>query len=415
MKYRLLLPQSAVNACYLKHLFSDIRYQIYFGGASSGKSCFLATRAVLDTLQGRNTLVCRAVGKTLRTSAWNEVTKAASRLNLASCFQFNRTDMTVTCRQNGAQMIFCGLDDVEKIKSISPARGALTDVWIEEATEVAYKDFKQLDKRLRGQTAFKKRMTLSFNPVYKTHWLYREFFSDWQDGKNELIGEELTILKTTYRDNAFLTEDDRRALENERDPYFRSVYTDGDWGVMGDVIFPRFVQEDLSARFQSEERLRCGLDFGFASDPCACVCCAYDRARKTVYVYRELCEKGLTNDELAQRLRAFAPGRYVICDSAEPKSICDLKRMGVMALAAKKGPDSLMHGIQWLRAQEIVVDVSCKNLIRELTLYQWKQDKGGNTLREPVDRDNHLIDALRYALESDMDARYASAACRPEW
>ena len=415
MSRRLILPREALNAVYLPYLAAPQRYQIYFGGASSGKSCFLATRLVLDTLSGRNTLIVRAVARTLRTSCWNEVQKAMSRLGLAACFQVNRTDMTITARNNGAQMIFAGLDDVEKIKSITPQRGALTDVWIEEATEVRYSDFKQLDKRLRGQTQHVKRMTLSFNPVYKTHWLYREFFSRWDESKTALLLPELSILKTTYRDNGFLTDDDRAALENEKDPYYRAVYTLGEWGVLGENIFTRWRTEDLSHLRLSAEKNLFGLDFGFASDPCACVRCLYDRSQKRVYVLDELYLKGLTNDRLAEQLHVFAPRSYVTCDSAEPKSIADLKRCGVLALPAKKGPDSLMHGIQWLRAQEIVVDVRCENMKRELTLYQWKRDRDGNAIREPVDRDNHLLDALRYALEGEMNARYAAVQPRPMW
>ena len=353
---KLLLPRGAVNAVYLPYLQSPRRYQIFFGGASSGKSCFLATRAVLDTLQGRSTLVIRQVARTLRTSCWNEIGKAAARLGLTGCFRFNKTEMTVTARNNGAQILFAGLDDVEKIKSISPAGGALTDIWIEEATEISYADFKQLDKRLRGQSRHEKRLTLSFNPVYKTHWIYREFFGGWDEGGRAYQSDTVSILKTTYQDNAFLTADDRAALENERDPYYRQVY-----------------------------------------------------------VYDEICERGLTNDQLATRLRAFAGSAYVVCDSAEPKSIADLRRCGVSALPARKGPDSLMHGVQWLRAQEIVVAPRCRNLIRELTLYQWQRDREGNTLRQPRDRDNHLIDALRYALEGEMEARYAQAHQRPAW
>ncbi len=388
------------------------RYQIYFGGASSGKSCFLATRAVLDTLQGRNTLIVRQVARTLRTSCWNEVCKAIARMNLTACFRVNRTEMTVTARCNGAQMLFAGLDDVEKIKSVTPQCGALTDIWMEEATECAYADFKQLDKRLRGQTRHEKRITLSFNPVYKTHWIYREFFENWDESRCFYSDNRVSILKTTYRDNAFLTDDDRAALEAERDPYYRQVYTLGNWGVQGDVIFTAWHQEDLSHRALCEERALYGLDFGFAADPTAVVRCAYDRDQRRVYVYDEICEKGLTNRQLAERLAPFVGSGYVICDSAEPKSIAELRGCGIFALPARKGPDSLMHGVQWLRGQEIVVDPRCKNLIRELTLYRWQRDREGNTLRRPQDSDNHLIDAMRYALENEMSERYALSLSR---
>ena len=414
MKRRLILPRRALNAVYQPFLAAPQRYQIFFGGASSGKSCFLATRLVLDTLSGRNTLVVRAVARTLKTSCLNEVQKAVSRLGLGCCFRVNRSEMTITAKNNGAQIIFCGLDDVEKIKSITPQNGPLTDVWIEEATEIAYNDFKQLDKRLRGQTQHLKRMTLSFNPVYKTHWLYREFFRDFDESKGRLVAADHLILKTTYRDNQFLTEDDIKALENERDPYFRAVYTLGQWGTLGESIFTNWRTEDLS-HLQDSEKCLFGLDFGFSSDPCACIKCHYDRDRKRLYILDELYEKGLTNDLLARQLHAFAPRRYITCDSAEPKSICDLKRLGVFALPARKGPDSLMHGIQWLRAQEIIVDVRCRNMAHELTVYQWKRDRDGQSIREPQDRDNHLIDALRYALEGEMNARYAAVQTRPDW
>ncbi len=406
------MPSSAVNAVYRGAMRDTHRYQIYFGGASSGKSCFLATRAVLDTLQGRNTLIVRQVARTLRTSCWNEVCKAIARMNLTACFRVNRTEMTVTARCNGAQMLFAGLDDVEKIKSVTPQCGALTDIWMEEATECAYADFKQLDKRLRGQTRHEKRITLSFNPVYKTHWIYREFFENWDESRCFYSDNRVSILKTTYRDNAFLTDDDRAALEAERDPYYRQVYTLGNWGVQGDVIFTAWHQEDLSHRALCEERALYGLDFGFAADPTAVVRCAYDRDQRRVYVYDEICEKGLTNRQLAERLAPFVGSGYVICDSAEPKSIAELRGCGIFALPARKGPDSLMHGVQWLRGQEIVVDPRCKNLIRELTLYRWQRDREGNTLRRPQDSDNHLIDAMRYALENEMSERYALSLSR---
>ena len=128
---------------------------------------------------------------------------------------------------------------MEKIKSISPAGGALTDIWIEEATEISYADFKQLDKRLRGQSRHEKRLTLSFNPVYKTHWIYREFFGGWDEGGRAYQSDTVSILKTTYQDNAFLTADDRAALENERDPYYRQVVHPGRLGRAGGCDLPR--------------------------------------------------------------------------------------------------------------------------------------------------------------------------------
>ena len=168
------LQGNFLNKVYKPHLQNQHRYQIFFGGAGSGKSVFLATRCVIDTLQGRNTLIVRKVSRTLKGSCWNEVNKAIRRLGLQKLFSVSKTDLTITARNNGAQMIFAGLDDVEKIKSLTPKTGVLTDVWMEEATECEYQDFKQLDKRLRGASRHVKRLTLSFNPILRTHWIYRE-------------------------------------------------------------------------------------------------------------------------------------------------------------------------------------------------------------------------------------------------
>lgn len=407
---RITLRGDFINRVYQPHLENKHRYQVYFGGAGSGKSVFLATRCALDALAGRNTLIVRQVAKTLRGSCWNEVTKAISRLGLGALFRVNKTEATITARNNGAQILFAGLDDVEKIKSLTPARGALTDIWMEEATECAWRDFKQLDKRLRGRSRHIKRFTLSFNPVYKSHWIYKEFFSVWREDRAYSESDTVSILKTTYQDNRFLAPDDRAALENERDPYFYQVYTLGDWGAAGDVIFTNWRVEDIPRDAPGETRM--GLDFGFAADPCGFVLLRYDRKGRRVYVMNEICEKGLTNLALSQRLAPYASLGAIACDSAEPKSIAELRSLGLPVYPARKGPDSVLHGVQWLRQQEIILSPACPRLGEEMTRYQWQRDRDGHTLPRPQDRDNHLMDALRYALEEDMAGRRAFTGSR---
>lgn len=406
------LDGGLLNAVYLPHLRNAHRYQLYFGGSSSGKSVFLATRTVLDCMQGRNILVLRNVARTLRGSCWNEIYKAVTRMGLTDYFAISKSDMTITCTQNNAQILFAGLDDVEKIKSLTPAQGALTDIWMEEATETAYEDYKQLDKRLRGASRHTKRLTLSFNPVYKTHWIYREFFGIWADEKTYVESDTVSILKTTYKDNRFLTADDRAALENEKDPYFREVYTLGNWGVLGDVIFRNWRVEDLQPIAAAYPLHYYGLDFGFSSDPCGAVDVALDKKRKKIYVFAELYERGLINTMLADRLKNFCGHRPITCDSADPKSITEIRNLGINAIATKKGADSVVHGIQWLQGYEIVVDQRCQSMRNELALYQWRKDKDGNSLAVPEDKNNHLIDALRYALESESTARIARTVKR---
>ena len=412
MKRTIWIDPERFNAVYLPYLQDNTFRQIYFGGSSSGKSYFLATRAVLDVMSGRNYLILRNVARTVRNSCWNEISKAISGLGLSAYFAVSKSELTITSKVNGCQIAFAGLDDVEKVKSFTPAKGVLTDIWIEEATETAYEDMKQLEKRLRGESRHKKRITLSFNPVYKEHWIFRQFFGGWIDGATSYRDSDIAILKTTYRDNRFLTDDDRAALENETDPYYKAVYSDGDWGVLGDVIFRNWRVENLDEFEKRADNLRFGLDFGFSSDPAAGVKLHYDRAHKRIYILDEIYERGLTNDHLARVLKPFAGHNYITCDSSEPKSIAELKGFGINALGAAKGPDSVVHGVQWLQGHEIIVNTKCQNMKNELTLYQWRKDRDGNSMRVPEDRDNHLIDALRYSLESESLRKIATTASR---
>lgn len=401
-----------VNDCYLQFLEDDTRTQIFYGGSSSGKSFFLAQRAVIDVIKGRNYLIVRNVARTIRSSVYNQIVKTIADMGLLGEFSIGKSDMTITCARNGSQILFAGLDDVEKLKSITPAVGVLTDIWIEEATETNYEDYKQLSKRLRGRSAFKKRMILSFNPILQTHWIYKEFFGKWDDSKTEYRDEDLLIFKTTFKNNSFLTEDDKKALENEKDPYYYNVYTLGNWGVLGKVIFKNWRVEDLSDRIAYFDNIYNGLDFGFSEDPTALIRVHYDRKRKIIYVFDEYYKGGMHNDEIAEMVISKIGSQYITCDSAEPRSISELNRAGVRALGARKGADSIVHGIQWLQQHEIVIDVKCQNFKNEIEVYHWKEDKYGNALRQPVDKDNHLLDALRYSTESLMIDGMAMASRR---
>lgn len=403
------------NEVYLPHLDDMARVQIYYGGSASGKSVFLAQRVVFDLLDGgRNYLIARQVGRTLRGSVFSEINKTINEWGVSHLLDVNKSDMLITCK-NGYQAIFVGLDDVEKLKSITPARGVITDIWVEEATEIDRGSMKQLLKRQRGgDPNTPKRLTLSFNPIVKSHWLFSEYFAPigWTDAQTRYQDDRLSILKTTYLDNRFLTPDDVYDLENETDHYYRNVYTLGNWGVLGNVIFTNWRVEDLSdpgsdyylPEAQRTNR-RNGLDFGFSSDPAAGSFVHYDGTRKRIYILHELYERGLTNDVLAAEILALIGSDLITCDSAEPKSIAELANHGVSAIGAKKGKDSVIFGIQWLQQHEIIVDRRCVETISELQQYKWREDKDGNALRIPVDRNNHIIDAIRYALEDDMEER----------
>jgi len=394
----------AFNPYFRKNLTNTTPNQIYFGGASSGKSFFiLAQRTPLDVLRtDRNFLIIRNVAKSNRNSTFNEIRKGIFGMGLSRAFTINKTEMTITC-VNGNQILFAGLDDVEKLKSITPEKGVITDVVIEEGTEIKRSAYKQLTKRLRGTSKSKKRMTMMFNPIYQTHWIYKDFFQgNWIDSEFEYTDSGLYIQKSTYRDNQHLEDDDIERIESETDSYYRNVYNDGNWGVLGNTIFKNWHVEDLSEMKKTCDKKKNGLDWGFSNDPNAYVSMHLDIQRKKLYILDELFVKGIDNEELAKLLKPRIGSDILICDSAEPKSVKELRKYGIMALSAKKGPGSIETGYKFLGKFEIIVDVNCQNVINELTIHKWKEDKNGDALPIPMDRDNHGIDAIRYALESEI-------------
>lgn len=400
------------NPAYIPYLNKPQFLQIFFGGSSSGKSFFISDKIVLDNVSGCNWLCCRNVGNTIKRSIFNEVTKSISSMGLKDYYSINKSDMIITCKLNEKQILFCGLDDPEKVKSITPVNGVLERIFIEEATEIRRDAYLQLKKRLRGRSKHSKHILMAFNPILKSHWIYTEFFGGWQDDKTVYEDEDKLIVKTTYKDNMFLTADDRKLLENETDPYFYNVYTLGNWGILGNVIFKNWRVEDLSDQMRGFDKILCGTDFGYSSDPNALIKLHIDKARKKIYVFDEWYQAGMSDDELAKVSKEFFGGQYVACDSAEPKTIDYLAMNGVKAFPVVKGADSINRGIRWLQGYEIIIHKGCQNFKNEIEQYHWQEDKYGNAMAKPVDANNHLIDALRYACENEILAAEIKAGKR---
>lgn len=400
------------NPVYIPYFDKPQFLQIFFGGSSSGKSFFISDKIVIDTINGCNWLCCRNVGNTIKRSVFNEVTKSISSMGLKEYFSINKSDMIITCKLNEKQILFCGLDDPEKVKSITPINGVLERIFIEEATEIKRDAYLQLKKRLRGISDKSKHILMAFNPILKSHWIYKEFFGKWEDDKNTYEDDDICILKTTYKDNLFLTKEDRKLLEDETDPYFYNVYTLGNWGVLGHVIFKNWRVENLKALIPTFDKIRNGMDFGYSSDPNALIKVHIDKTRKKLYVYNEHYQAGMSDAELVRVSKAFLGRQYVTCDSAEPKTIDYLVMNGINAVPAVKGADSINRGIRWLQGYEIIIHIECQNFKNEIEQYHWREDKYGNAMAEPVDKDNHLMDALRYAVERDTLEAEARAGKR---
>lgn len=229
-KLNLNISRQVFNPAYLPYLESHNRFEVYWGGAGSGKSVFVAQKKIYKGLkQKMNLLVVRQTGDTNRDSTFALFKQIINKWNLRNYCKIRESDMRITL-PNGNGIIFKGLDDAEKLKSVTFENGELTDIWIEEASEIAEEDFNQLNIRLRGGNE-KKNVTVSFNPVDINHWLKRRLFDS--------PPEDCVTLHTTYKDNKFLQEEDKRLLESfkDTDPYYYSVYCLGEWGVLGKTIF----------------------------------------------------------------------------------------------------------------------------------------------------------------------------------
>jgi len=385
------------NKAFLPLLHDKNRYEIIYGGAGSGKSYFIAQKLILLHLLNaeRNTLVIRKVHRTHKYSTFAQIRSTIHKWGLTNLFKINKSDMTIT-RVGGGQIIFAGLDDPEKLKSITFERGILTNIWIEEASEITETDFEQLDLRLRGKTKVAFQIILSFNPISALSWLKKAFFDRQRD--------DVTILKTTYKDNRFIDDQYKQKLEALKDtnPILYKIYALGEWGVLGNLVFTNYEIKE----FDDEEfwRYYNGLDWGF-NDPAAGIKIGFKD--DTIYIIDEFYVTGKDNPELMQVAERIwqKDTDKIIADNAEPKSIREWRKEGWRIAPCKKGKDSVKYGIGWIRSHRIVIHPRCQNFINEIQAYAYRQDKDGNVLEDPVDFKNHLMDAMRYALEPVMSER----------
>ena len=382
-----------LNKAYKDARSTQARYRLIYGGSGSGKSHYIGQEVLLNMIidGDYHYLAVRKTGKSIRLSVYKMFTSLIAQYGLSKYFVIRDTDMSIHC-VSGSWLVTSGLNDVEKLKSITD----VNRIWVEEASEISEQDFRQLDLRMRGKNRIGYQITMSFNPISELHWLKKVFFD---------VGKENSfILRTTYKDNSFVDDQYKRnleLLEFEDYQYYR-IYALGEWGELGNVIFKNWEKSSLTGLKDQFDNYFNGLDFGFADDPLAFIRVHYDRKHKTIYVTDEIYQTQLLNDEASELLKPIVGNEIVTSDSSEPKSIADLKRYGINAKGAKKGKDSVLFGVKWLQGHKIIIDEGCVNFIREISGYKWREDKDGNVIPKPVDFNNHLIDALRYALESEM-------------
>lgn len=391
-----------VNDAYIPFLDSEIRIAILMGGAGSGKSYAAAQKIVMRVIEtkGVNVLCIRKVAKTLRNSMHEQIKKIIEQENLEDEFTITTTPLEIICKRNGNKIIFIGLDDPEKIKSITD----ITHIWIEEATELNKEDLDQIKLRIRGISSSYKQIVLTFNPINAMHWLKKEFF--------DKVNEDVLTLITTYRDNKYLTDADKKVIEDLKDtnPYAYDVYANAKWGVISDaIIFNNWsVTPDIIEDENWYDEILEGADFGYHHP--AALKIGLDE-EGNIYILNEVKLNKVTNPEFFYEIdKSFGKDSIIIADSADPKSIEEMKDYGFKAKPVIKIKKLIKIGIDYINRRKIYVHPSCTNFINEIQTYSWKKDdKSGCYYDEPVKINDHLMDCLRYAITEKMNRKTITA------
>ena len=345
-------------------------------------------------------MVVRAVMNTHRDSTFAQLKWAQEKLNVSHLWQNTVSPMEMLYKPTGQKILFRGFDDVLKLASTTVNTGHLCFVWIEEAFEIEREeDFEKLDlsvPRGRVPAPLFKQTTITFNPWSEKHWLKKRFF--------DKCAKNVSCYSTNYLCNEFLDVTDREIFENMRktNPNRYKVAGLGEWGIADGLVFENFSAEIPNIPKEQYWKWHhfFGLDYGYTSDPTAFIALMVNPIDKLIYVYDEFYKCRMLNSEIADEIkrRGFAKEK-IRADCAEPKSNDDLKRMGIARITPSlKGADSIINGITNISEYKIYVNPRCENTLKELSSYVW--EKNPNGVREkPVDKNNHLMDALRYAFQ----------------
>lgn len=376
------------------------RYAACKGSRASKKSKTTALRIIYNMMKydKSNTLVVRKTYRTLKDSCFTDLKWATRRLEVEHLWEFKYSPLEATYLPTGQKILFRGLDDPLKITSITVDYGFLCWVWLEEAYEItSEKDFDTLDESIRGELPpyLWKQWMITFNPWNEHHWLKKRFF----DVKND---PDILAITTNYKCNEWLDEADLRLFDNmkEKNPRRYQVAGLGNWGIVDGLVYENWKEEE----FTLDQVINCesvnGIDFGYTNDPAAVFIGFIDTENKKLYVWDEIYKKGLSNKKLYEEIESsHYQKKSFTADCAEPKSIDELRGYGLRVEKSQKGKDSITHGIQYIQDFEIIIHPRCVNFITEIGNYTWDEDRLGNKINRPIDDFNHLMDAMRYAVE----------------
>lgn len=394
---------------YYEFWHSKKRYVVCKGSRASKKSKTTALWLIWNIMKypKANAVVYRKVGRSLRDSCFAELKWAINTLGVSDYWKAHVNPLELIYKPHKKapeqKILFRGLYDALNLTSLSVEHGHICFAWLEEAYEIMDEEkFKLIDEGLRGKMPPELwiRIMLTFNPWNDRHWLKKRFF-DAKDKSNILT------LTTNYKINEWLSDADLSYFETMRinDPRRYQVAGLGDWGVVEGLVYENFeerffVLKDIKKIPDIQSAF--GLDFGYTNDPTAFFCGFISLARKEIYVFDELYKKRMSNELIYQEIYKMGYSKErIMADSAEPKSIDRLRYLGLSRIrAARKGKDSVLNGIDFIRGFKIIVHPRCVNFLTEISNYSYDKDKmTGETINKPIDYFNHLMDAMRYAIE----------------
>lgn len=401
------------------------------GGRGSGKSSFCALEIVngvmRDTTGRSNAIVFRRTANTMRESVYSQIAWAIDTLNVNEYWRGNVSPMSWTYKPTGAQIVFRGLDDSSKLKSVKARRGYFRYIWLEEFSELPGENFTRsvMQSVQRGGSVFT--VFRSFNPPQSA--------SNWTNVFIQRPDDRAITLHTSYLDipPEWLGADfaiEAEKLKEINEAAYNHEYLGIATGTGGEVFPNVEVREITDNEINELQYIYAGVDFGFSIDPAVFMRVAYDRKHDTVYLLDEIYKKHCSNKELSDAIKAkgyedagqsrvsyfngytevYKEKQVIVCDSAEPKSINDLKNEGLKAIACKKVPGSVLYGVKWLQNRRIVVDPKrTPNAHKEFVQYEYCTTKDGEFLADVPDANNHCIDATRYALDRLINSHKSPA------
>ena len=383
------------------------RYKVVKGSRASKKSKTTALWIIYNMMKYKNanTLVVRKVFRTLKDSCYSDLRWAINRFQVQDYWELKESPLEMTYKPTGQKILFRGFDDPLKITSISVPVGQLCWCWVEEAYELTDETaFNMLDESIRGvvEEPLFKQIILTFNPWNERHWLKPRFF--------DRVAPNILALTTNYLCNEWLDEADKKLFEDmkKNNPRRYQVAGLGNWGIVDGLVYENWQELEFDWREILNKRQKAkavfGLDFGYTNDPAAFFCGILDQEQKEIYVFDEIYQKGMQNTAIYSNIEKLGfKKEIIVADSAEPKSIDHLKGLGLYRIkASKKGKDSINAGIQFIQDFKIFIHPRCVNFLTEISNYAWDKDKFGKAVNKPIDDFNHLMDAMRYALEDYM-------------